>query len=174
MTEALLPSLLPDRVGSGSAVLQSPRLFRATGRVETPQVEWVEITVKSVLNRVRGMPFSWSINPYRGCAHACVYCFARVTHWYLDQDGVNDWSSRIFVKINAPQVLRAELARPSWSQEEVSLGTATDPYQPAEGKYRLTRQILEALRDYRTPASIITKGTMILRDLDVLLQLQEV
>ncbi len=147
------------------------RLFHTTGRRLTPKAEWVEIAVKSVLNRVQGMPFNWSINPYRGCAHACVYCFARVTHWYLDQDGVNDWSSRIFVKVNAPEVLRAELARPSWRREQVSIGTATDPYQPAEGKYRITRQILEALRDQHTPIGLITKSTMIVRDRDVLQQI---
>ncbi len=95
-------------------------------------------------------------------------CFARVTHWYLNQDGVNDWSSRIFVKVNAPEVLRRELARPSWQHEQVHLGTATDPYQPAEGAYRLTRQILEALRDSATPAALVTKSTMVVRDRDVL------
>jgi DNA repair photolyase len=98
-------------------------------------------------------------------------CFARVTHWYLDQDGVNDWSSRIFVKVNAPEVLRRELARASWRREEVNIGTATDPYQAAEGKYRLTRQILEALRDFGTPAALITKSAMVVRDKDVLAQL---
>lgn len=98
-------------------------------------------------------------------------CFARVTHWYLDQDGVNDWSSRIFVKVNAPEVLRRELARPSWRREEVNIGTATDPYQAAEGKYRLTRQILEALRDFNTPSALITKSPMVIRDKDVLAQL---
>jgi DNA repair photolyase len=100
-------------------------------------------------------------------------CFARVTHWYLDQDGVNDWSSRIFVKVNAPEVLRRELERPSWQREQVHIGTATDPYQPAEGKYRLTRQILEALREFHTPVALVTKSTMILRDRDVLKALAE-
>lgn len=98
-------------------------------------------------------------------------CFARVTHWYMDQDGVNDWSSRIFVKVNMPTVLRKELVRPSWRREEVNIGTATDPYQAAEGKYRLTRQILEALRDFDTPAALITKSAMVVRDKDVLAQL---
>ena len=98
-------------------------------------------------------------------------CFARVTHWYLDQDGVNEWSSRIFVKVNAPDVLRQELARPTWRREQVHIGTATDPYQPAEGAYRITRQILEVLRDHDTPAALVTKSTMIVRDRDVLRQL---
>jgi len=98
-------------------------------------------------------------------------CFARVTHWYLEQDGVNDWSSRIFVKVNAPDILRQELARPTWRREQVHIGTATDPYQPAEGAYRITRQILEVLRDHDTPAALVTKSTMIVRDRDVLRQL---
>lgn len=153
--------------------LPSPRLFRATGARKTPQVEWVEIQVKSVLNRVKGMPFEWSINPYRGCSHGCSFCYARVTHWYMDQDGVNDWSSKIFVKLNAPEVLRHELARPEWTREDVAVGTATDPYQPAEGAYRLTRRILEALRDYRTPISLITRSPMVARDIDVLQQLSK-
>jgi len=145
-----------------------PRLFKATGARINPEVEWVEVQVKSVLNRVKGMPFEWSINPYRGCEHACVMCYARRTHWFLDQDGVSNWGSRIFVKINAPEILRRELAHPSWSREEVEVGTATDPYQPAEGAYKITRQILQALRDYRTPVGLITRSSMIVRDLDVL------
>ncbi len=154
--------------------LASPRLFKATGARKTPQVEWVEIQVKSALNRVKGMSFDWSINPYRGCGMSCVYCFARVTHWYMDQDGVNDWSSKIFVKVNAPEVLRCELARPTWARESVSVGTSTDPYQAAEGSYRLTRRILEALRDFRTPMSLITKSPMVIRDIDLLQQLTKV
>jgi DNA repair photolyase len=130
--------------------------------------EYVEVRVKSVLNRVEGMPFRWSINPYRGCAHGCPFCYARKTHWFLDQDGVADWSRRIFVKVNAPDILRAELARPTWRREEVAVGTATDPYQPIEGKYRITRRILEALVDFRTPASLVTRSPLVVRDLDVL------
>lgn len=133
--------------------------------------EFVEIAVKSVLNKVAGMPFRWSINPYRGCSHGCVFCYARRTHWFLDEDGVDRWSSKIFVKANAPEVLRQELARPSWEREEVAVGTATDPYQAIEGRYRITRRILEALRDFRTPASIVTRSPMIIRDLDVLASL---
>lgn len=152
----------------GVDLARPPRLFQATGARVTPNVEWVEIQVKSVLNRVQGMPFKWSINPYRGCSHACTYCFARVTHWYLDQDGGKDWSSRIFVKVNAAEVLRRELARPTWRREQVHIGTATDPYQPAEGAYRVTRQILEALRDHGTPAALVTKSTMVIRDRDIL------
>ena len=106
---------------------------------------YVEIAAKSVLNRVRGMPFEWSINPYRGCYHACVFCYARQTHTFLERDGITEWGSTIFVKLNAAQVLRRELAEPSWRGEEVALGTATDPYQPAEGTYRITRAILVEL-----------------------------
>jgi len=154
-----------------SETIASPRLFKATGARKTPQVEWVEIQVKSVLNRVKGMPFEWSINPYRGCGHGCSFCYARVTHWYMDQDGVNDWSSRIFVKVNAPEVLRSELACSGWTHEDVAVGTATDPYQPTEGAYRLTRRILEALRDSRTPISLITRSPMVTRDIDLLQQM---
>lgn len=104
---------------------------------------------------------------------SCPYCFARVTHWYLDQDGVNDWSSRIFVKKNAPEILRRELARPTWEREQVHIGTATDPYQPAEGAYRITEQMLNALLDFRTPVVVVTKSTMIVRDREVLQQLAQ-
>lgn len=130
--------------------------------------EYVEIRVRSVLNRVQGMPFRWSINPYRGCAHACVFCYARRTHGFLEEDGIQGWGNRIFVKVNAPEVLRAELAHPAWKREEVVVGTATDPYQPIEGRYRITRRILEALCDSRTPVNLVTRSPLILRDLDVL------
>jgi DNA repair photolyase len=123
---------------------------------------------KSVLNRVRGMPFPWSINPYRGCVHSCHYCYARGTHTYLDLNTGDDFSGIIFAKVNAPQVLRSELSRPSWRREKVSVGSATDPYQPAEGRFRLTRALLEALHEHYTPAGIVTKGTLILRDRDLL------
>src|SRR2546428_727329 len=165
-----LPSQLFPEPDSVPTSLQ-PRLFKATGARVLPQVEWVEIQVKSVLNRVQGMPFKWSINPYRGCSHSCVFCYARRTHWFLDQDGVNDWGSRIFVKINAPEVLRRELAHHSWTQEEVHLGTATDPYQPAEGSYKISRQILGALLDAQTPVNIVTRSTMVVRDVDLLARL---
>jgi DNA repair photolyase len=134
-------------------------------------VEVVEAPAKSILNRVQGMPFPWSINPYRGCYHQCVFCYARRTHSFLDEDGVDRWGSRIFVKVNAPAVLRTELAKRSWKHERVAIGTVTDPYQPLEGRYRLTRRILEALADYETPAAIITRSPLIIRDIDVLRRL---
>jgi DNA repair photolyase len=134
-------------------------------------VEVVEQSAKSVLNAVKGMPFAWSINPYRGCYHQCVFCYARRSHWYLDEDGVDKWGSRIFVKTNAPVILRSELAKRSWRHEYVAIGTVTDPYQPLEGRYRLTRGILEALCDYDTPAGLITRSPLVIRDIDVLQRL---
>jgi DNA repair photolyase len=134
-------------------------------------VEVVEQPAKSVLNTVKGMPFAWSINPYRGCYHQCVFCYARRSHWYLDEDGVDKWGSRIFVKVNAPAVLRSELAKRSWRHEYVAIGTVTDPYQPLEGTYRLTRGILQALCDYDTPGGLITRSPLVIRDIDVLQQL---
>lgn len=134
------------------------------------RTEVIEQPCKSVLNRVAGdsMPFRWSINPFRGCEHACVYCYARRYHEYLEMDPGREFETRIIAKVNAPEVLRRELGRRSWRREPVAIGTAVDPYQPAEGRYRITRRILEALLDFKTPCSLITKNTMILRDLDVL------
>lgn len=142
-------------------------------RPDTPEfrgVEFIEVEARSVINHVPGdsMPFSWTINPYRGCTHACVYCFARPTHTYLDMDVGRDFETRIVVKVNAPEVLRRELAAKRWRGEHVAMGTATDPYQRAEGRYRLMPRIIGALAAYRNPFSILTKGTLILRDLDLL------
>lgn len=137
-------------------------------------VEVIEAPAKSVLNRVAGMPFPWSINPYRGCYHQCVFCYARRTHTFLEEDGVQRWGSRIYVKVNAPAVLRTELAKRSWTHEHVAIGTVTDPYQPLEGTYRLTRGILEALRDYDTPAGLITRSPLVIRDIDILQDLARV
>jgi DNA repair photolyase len=134
-------------------------------------VEVVEQVARSVINPVKGMPFKWSINPYRGCYHQCVFCYARRTHWFLDEDGVDRWGSRIFVKINAPAVVRRELARPRWRREYVAVGTVTDPYQPLEGRYRLTRGVLQACSDYDTPVGIITRSPLVVRDVDVLQEL---
>ena len=129
---------------------------------------YVETTCKSALNRVSGMPFRWSLNPYRGCVHGCHYCYARATHAYLGMNADDDFSSRIIVKTNMPEVLRRELRRPSWQAERVALGTATDAYQPCEGRYRITRRVLQALSDYATPVSVVTKSTLVWRDLDLL------
>src|SRR5947209_7713908 len=114
------------------------------------------------------MPSRWTINPYRGCSHACFYCFARKTHTYLDLDAGQDFNSQIVVKVNAPELLRKELSGRSWRGEHIAMGTNVDCYQRAEGRYRLMRGILEALRDAANPFSILTKGSLILRDLDLL------
>lgn len=127
-----------------------------------------EIRAKSVINRVQGMPFSWSLNPYRGCRHACVYCYARPTHEYLGLGGGDEFQEVILAKVNAPTLVREELGRASWHREMVVVGTATDPYQQAESSYRLTRGVLEAFRDWSSPVSITTKSPMVLRDLDLL------
>lgn len=132
---------------------------------------------KSALNRVPGgarVPFDWTVNPYRGCLHACVYCFARPTHEYLGFDAGRDFEREIVVKVNVPEVLRNELARPSWTGEHVALGTNTDPYQWVEKKYGLMRGIWEALRDARNPCSVLTKSPLVLRDADLLAQIAEV
>ncbi|MFN2528029.1 MAG: radical SAM protein [Candidatus Baltobacteraceae bacterium] len=131
-------------------------------------VQTIEVAAKSVLNRVAGMPFPWSINPYRGCYHQCVFCYARRSHSFLDEDGIKSWGSRIYAKVNAPQVLRAELRRKNRERDCVCIGTVTDPYQPLEGRYRLTRGILEALRDFEVPVGIITRSPLVIRDIDVL------
>jgi DNA repair photolyase len=121
------------------------------------------------------MPFQWTVNPYRGCSHACVYCFARPTHTYLGFNPGRDFEREIVVKVNAPEVLRAELARPSWQGEHVALGTNTDPYQWVEGRYRLMVGIWEALRDAAggagNPCSVLTKSPLLLRDLPLMREL---
>jgi DNA repair photolyase len=136
-----------------------------------------EVTAKSIINRVPGrsrVPFQWTINPYRGCSHACRYCFARNTHTYLDLDAGHDFDTQVVVKVNAGELLRRELAAPRWAGERIAMGTNVDVYQRAEGRYRLMRPILEALRDFGNPFSILTKGTLILRDLDLLRQAKAV
>jgi DNA repair photolyase len=134
-------------------------------------VEVAEIPCKTLLNRVRGMPFAWSINPYQGCYHQCVFCYARATHRYRELDGVTGWGSRLTAKIGAATVLRRELARRSWRGEAVAIGTATDPYQAIEGRYRLTRGILTELARVRNPGHLITRSPLVVRDRDVLADL---
>lgn len=135
-----------------------------------------EVLAKSALNKVPGassMPFSWTVNPYRGCSHACVYCFARGSHRYLDLDSGRDFDSQIVVKVNVAEVLSRELTRPSWQGEHVALGTNTDPYQRAEGRYALMPGIIDALGRSNTPLSILTKGTLLRRDLAQLAELRQ-
>ncbi|MFE6133001.1 Rv2578c family radical SAM protein [Streptomyces sp. NPDC056437] len=151
-----------------------------TRTFDTPEFRGItfhEVRARSILNRVPGasrMPFEWTVNPYRGCSHACVYCFARKTHSYLDLDTGLGFDSQIVVKINAPDLLRRQLASRQWHGAHVAMGTNVDCYQRAEGRYRLMPGIISALRDRANPFSILTKGTLILRDLDLLVQAAEV
>lgn len=129
-----------------------------------------EVSVKSALTAAKGMPFEWALNPYRGCTHACQYCYARKYQRHLELGAGDDFSSIILVKSNVADVLRRELRRRTWTHGTVAVGTATDPYQPIEGHHQLTRQCLEALTDSNTPFSIVTKGPMVVRDVDILLR----
>jgi len=131
-------------------------------------VEYREEPCRSALNRVKGMRFNWSLNPYMGCVHRCTFCYVRAFERRADRPADDRYGTSIRVKTNVAEVLRRELARPSWKREQVTIGAATDPYQPAEGRYRLTRACLEALAEAGNPFSIITRGPMIVRDLDVL------
>jgi DNA repair photolyase len=150
------------------------RLSTLVRSVQTPEfagITFHEVLAKSALNHVPGqsaMPFGWTINPYRGCSHACVYCFARNSHTYLDLDAGKDFDNQIIVKVNVAEVLQRELAKPSWGRHPVALGTNTDPYQRAEGRYRLMPGIIAALADSGTPFSILTKGSLLRRDLPLL------
>ena len=153
------------------ALLGMSGLVRSVRTPEFQGVTFHEVTAKSALNRVpasSSMPFEWSVNPYRGCSHACVYCFARSSHTYLDLDAGADFDQQVIVKVNVAEVLRAELAKRSWKHDLVALGTNTDPYQRAEGRYRLMPGIISALADSGTPISILTKGTLMRRDLPLL------
>jgi DNA repair photolyase len=144
---------------------------------EAMDTRFYEVRAKSALNHVpkaSRMPFRWTINPYRGCSHACKYCFARPTHIYLGMDADRDFEKEIVVKVNVPEILRRELARPSWKGEHVALGTNTDPYQWVEGRYRLMPGIWEAFRDFRNPCSVLTKSPLLLRDLPLMKEIAEV
>jgi DNA repair photolyase len=132
------------------------------------QVEYREEPCRSALNRVKGMMFEWSLNPYMGCAHRCTFCYVRAFERRADRPSDDRYGRSIRVKINVAEVLARELARPTWEGASVVLGAATDPYQPAEGRYRLTRACLEVLAAAANPFSIITRGPMIIRDIDVL------
>lgn len=161
-------------VEQGDALPGLAKLNNLVRSVQTPEfagVTFHEILAKSALNRVPGqsnMPFGWTINPYRGCQHACAYCFARPTHTYLDLDAGDDFDRQIIVKVNVAEVLRKELARPAWRHDPVALGTNTDPYQRAEGRYALMPGIIDALASSGTPFSVLTKGTLLRRDLPLI------
>jgi DNA repair photolyase len=150
-------------------------MFYTEGSMARPQ--YLEDTCKTALNKVpeaSHVPFRWTINPYRGCTHSCHYCFARAFHTYLDLGIGEDFSSKIIVKTNVVEVLRRELASPRWSGETIAMGTATDPYQHCEGRYKLTRGVVETLARFENPLSMLTKSTMIVRDLDVYTRLNKV
>ncbi len=132
-----------------------------------------EVTCRSALNRVRGMPFGWTLNPYRGCTHGCHYCFARRYQFQLELGEGDEFSSVILVKVNFAEVLRQELAGPRRPREPIGFGTATDPYQPIEGRYQLSRRVLEALVERPSPVGLITKGPMVVRDVDLLRDLSD-
>jgi DNA repair photolyase len=155
--------------------MSNERLFELRRRTfDTPHfrgIEFIEVEAKSIINHVPGnyLPFNWTINPYRGCSHACSFCFARSTHTYMDMNAGRDFETKIVVKVNAPELLKKELRAKRWKGEHIAMGTATDPYQRAEGRYKLMPKIIETLAMYRNPFSILTKGTLILRDLDLLM-----
>src|SRR6185503_7878642 len=141
-------------------------LDEATLRADAARYQ--EIVCRSALNPVKGMPFNWTLNPYRGCTHGCHYCFARRYQTQLELGPDDEFSSVILVKTNFVEVLKRELDHPSWSREQVAFGTATDPYQPIEGHYKLTRGALQALAAGRTPIGLVTKGPMVVRDTEIL------
>lgn len=146
---------------------------RVPGRGELAGLELLHVRARRVVNRVpesSGLPFRWTVNPYRGCSHACVYCFARPTHEYLGFGIGEDFDRRIVVKVNAVERLRAELRSPRWRGEAIAMGTNTDPYQPVEGRYRLTQGILQTLAAANNPFSVLTKSTLIGRDTDLLVE----
>jgi DNA repair photolyase len=162
-SQALLPGL-------GESVVRTFDAPEALG------IRFHEIDARSAINKVperSRMPFRYTINPYRGCTHGCVYCFARPTHTYLDLNAREDFEREIVVKVNVPELVRSELARKSWGGDHVALGTNTDPYQWVEGRYRLTRGVWEAMRDYANPCSVLTKSPLLLRDLDLFRELVE-
>jgi DNA repair photolyase len=165
---------ISNEAGDPAALPGLDRLNNLVRSVRTPEfagITFHEVLAKSALNHVpkaAALPFNWTVNPYRGCSHGCVYCFARNTHTYLDLDAGDDFDRQIIVKINIGDVLARELRRPTWTHEPVALGTNTDPYQRAEGRYRLMPGIIAALTGSGTPFSILTKGTTARRDLPLL------
>ena len=165
---------LQIETADGAALPGMARIGGFLRTVTTPEfagVRFHEVAARSALNEVpaaSAMPFRWTVNPYRGCTHACVYCYARGSHTWLELDSGAGFDSEVVVKVNVVEVLRAELARPSWAREHVALGTNTDPYQRAEGRYRLMPGVVGALARSGTPLSILTKGTLLRRDLPLL------
>lgn len=134
------------------------------------RVKYREEPCRAALNHVKGMPFVWSLNPYTGCAHRCTFCYVRAFERRADRPAGEDYGRSIRVKVNVADVLRRELARRSWQGDPIAVGTATDPYQPADGRYRLTRCCIEALAEAANPFTIVTRGPLIVRDVDVLVE----
>lgn len=132
------------------------------------RVEYREEPCRTALNKVSGMPFRWSLNPYMGCAHRCTFCYVRTFEERAGRPGDERYGTSVRVKVNVAEVLRREVSRGSWQRETVAFGSATDPYQPAEGRYRLTRACMEVLIEHGTPFSMITRSPLVLRDIDVL------
>jgi DNA repair photolyase len=155
---------------------REPAVVRTFDAPEAMDIRFYEVRAKSALNKVpkqSQMPFRWTINPFRGCTHACNFCFARPTHTYLGFNADRDFEREVVVKVNLPEVLRVELNRPSWEREHVALGTNTDPYQWVESKYKLMPDVWRALGDSGTPCSVLTKSPLLLRDKELFRELHE-
>jgi DNA repair photolyase len=162
--------VVADGVGNDAVLPGMGGLLRTVRAPEFAGMVFHEVEARSALNRVPSgpLPFEWTINPYRGCGHACTYCFARNTHTYLDFDAGEDFNRQVVVKVNVARVLERELRSPRWRREHVAMGTNTDPYQRAEGRYRLMPGLISALARSGTPFSVLTKGTLLARDLPLL------
>lgn len=161
----------PDDAGQQELFGRAAVVTRTFDTPEFRGITFHEIHARTIISKVpeaSRVPFRWTINPYRGCSHACVYCFARNTHTYLDFDSGHDFDTQIVVKVNAPELLHRELKAPRWAGEHIAMGTNVDCYQRAEGKYRLMPGIIKALTEAANPFSILTKGTLVLRDLELL------
>src|SRR5262245_34412584 len=170
MADGQLRWTLADAPQPQATLFDESIFEREPGRGEFRGMEFLHVRAKRIINHVKGAPFGfeYTINAYRGCSHACVYCFARPTHAYLDLDIDEDFDRKIVVKVNAVDRLRAELQPRKWGGDLIAMGTNTDPYQRCEGKYRLTRGLVETLVEHDNPFSILTKSTLVLRDKDVL------
>jgi DNA repair photolyase len=161
---------LAEEPKAQGSLFGEPVFEREPGRGEFRGMEFLHVRAHRIVNEVRNAPFGfrYTINAYRGCSHACTYCFARPSHTYLELDADRDFERRIVVKVNAVSQLRSELDPRRWRGELIAMGTNTDPYQRAEGKYRLTRGIVEVLNEFANPFSILTKSTLVLRDVGLL------
>jgi len=172
VSESQLRWELADAPHAQSALFDESIFEREPGRGEFRGLEFLHVRAKRIINDLGGTPygFRYTINAYRGCSHACIFCFARPTHAYLDLNIGDDFDRKIVVKVNAVERVRAELHPRKWAGDAIAMGTNTDPYQRCEGKYRLTQGIIEALSERANPFSILTKSTLMLRDLDLLVE----